>query len=97
MQLREEPGKQKTRSCRAQELGRSRAQGNEWQKEKGVPDIVEWLKSGSASLCYAFVKSSGLGASCRSSYVCGAQHAEGSRETSLRIWDCRFKCFSVSR
>jgi hypothetical protein len=29
---REEPGKQKTRSCRAQELSRSRAQGKERQK-----------------------------------------------------------------
>ena len=44
MQLREEPGKQKTRSCRAPELARSRAQGNEWQKEEGVPDLVESLK-----------------------------------------------------
>ena len=33
---REEPGKQKTRSCRAQELAGSSAQGNEWQK-KGRP------------------------------------------------------------
>ncbi len=31
MHLREEPGKQKTRSCRAQELSRSRAQGKERQ------------------------------------------------------------------
>jgi hypothetical protein len=29
----EEPGKQKTRSCRAQEFARSRAQEREWQKK----------------------------------------------------------------
>ncbi len=34
MQLREEPGKQKTGSCRAQELSRSRAQGKERRKWK---------------------------------------------------------------
>ena len=32
MELREEPGKQKPGSCRAQELSRSRAQGKEQQK-----------------------------------------------------------------
>ena len=30
----EEPGKQRTRSCRAQELSRSRAQGKAWRKWK---------------------------------------------------------------
>jgi hypothetical protein len=34
--LREEPGKQKTRSCRTQELARSSAQENEWQKKGGL-------------------------------------------------------------
>jgi len=33
MDLREEPGKQKPRSCRAQELARSRAQENAWKKK----------------------------------------------------------------
>jgi hypothetical protein len=33
MLLREEPGKQKTRSCRAQEFSRHSAQGNERQKK----------------------------------------------------------------
>src|SRR5260370_88874 len=33
-----EPGKQKTRSCRTQELARSSAQENEWQKKGGVLD-----------------------------------------------------------
>ena len=33
MHLGEEPGKQKTRSCRAQELARSSAQENERQKK----------------------------------------------------------------
>jgi hypothetical protein len=34
MTHREEPGKQKTRSCRAQELSRSCARENEWWKWK---------------------------------------------------------------
>jgi hypothetical protein len=34
MQLREEPGKQRPRSCRAQELARSRAQENERQNKE---------------------------------------------------------------
>ena len=34
--VREEPGKQKSRSCGAQELARSSAQGNERQKKSGV-------------------------------------------------------------
>ena len=34
----EEPGKQKPRSCRAQELARSSAQENEWQKKGGLLD-----------------------------------------------------------
>ncbi len=34
--VRAEPGKQKTRSCRTQELARSSARENEWQK-KGRP------------------------------------------------------------
>jgi hypothetical protein len=33
MGLRAEPGKQKTRSCRTQELARSSARGNEWKKK----------------------------------------------------------------
>src|SRR6266853_2738284 len=32
--VREEPGKQKPRSCRTQELARSSAQENEWQKKR---------------------------------------------------------------
>jgi hypothetical protein len=32
----EEPGKQKPRSCRTQELARSNAQENEWQKRAGL-------------------------------------------------------------
>src|SRR6185437_9578352 len=39
----------------------------------------------------------GCGAACGSSYFCGAQHAERSRELSLRISGFCFKCFSVSR
>ena len=31
--VREEPGKQKPRSCRAQELARSSAQEKQWQKK----------------------------------------------------------------
>ena len=41
----EEPGKQKSRSCRTQELARSSAQENEPQKKGDVPDsagIVWW-------------------------------------------------------
>src|SRR5713226_288317 len=34
----EEPGKQKTRSCRTQELARSSAQEKEWQKKGGLLD-----------------------------------------------------------
>ena len=34
--LAEEPGKQKTRSCRTQELARSSARENEWQKKSGL-------------------------------------------------------------
>jgi len=33
--VRAEPGKQKTRSCRTQELARSSARENEWQKKGG--------------------------------------------------------------
>jgi hypothetical protein len=33
MTFGEEPGKQKPRSCRAQELARSRAQENPWQEK----------------------------------------------------------------
>jgi hypothetical protein len=36
MVLREEPGKQKTRSCRTQELARSSARENEWQKKASL-------------------------------------------------------------
>jgi hypothetical protein len=38
MGFREEPGKQKTRSCRAQELARSSAQENERQKK-----VAYWI------------------------------------------------------
>jgi len=41
MESREEPGKQKTRSCRAQELARSRAQEKERQKKVDVPISVD--------------------------------------------------------
>src|SRR6266581_5144073 len=34
--VRAEPGKQKTRSCRTQELARSSARENEWQKKSGL-------------------------------------------------------------
>ena len=36
--VRAEPGKQKPRSCRTQELARSSARENEWQKKGGVLD-----------------------------------------------------------
>ena len=36
MQLREEPGKQKPRSCRTQELARRSAQKNERQKKANL-------------------------------------------------------------
>ncbi len=39
MVLREEPGKQKTRSCRTQELARSSARENEWQKKSGLTGL----------------------------------------------------------
>jgi hypothetical protein len=38
--VREEPGKQKPRSCRAQELARSRAQENARQKKDRLPKAV---------------------------------------------------------
>src|SRR6267142_451657 len=34
--VRAEPGKKKTRSCRTQELARSSARENEWQKKRGL-------------------------------------------------------------
>jgi hypothetical protein len=37
----EEPRKQKTRSCRTQELARSSAQENEWQKRTTGPTHPE--------------------------------------------------------
>ena len=36
MELGRNRGKQKPRSCRAQDLARSSAQGNEWQKKAGL-------------------------------------------------------------
>ena len=45
IQFREEPGKQRTRSCRAQELARSSAQENERQKKHSVSDSVAvWVE-----------------------------------------------------
>jgi hypothetical protein len=41
MVLRAEPGKQKPRSCRTQELARSSAQENERQKKAGLPDSTK--------------------------------------------------------
>src|SRR5260370_6839979 len=38
IELREEPGKQKTRRCRTQELARSSARENEWQKKGHLLD-----------------------------------------------------------
>ena len=38
--VREDPGKQKPQSCRAQELARSSAQKNERQKKGHLPDPV---------------------------------------------------------
>jgi hypothetical protein len=38
----EEPGKQKPRSCRTQELARSSARENEWQKKS---ELIELNKS----------------------------------------------------
>jgi hypothetical protein len=38
--VRAEPGKQKTRSCRTQELARSSARENEWQKKAHLPDSI---------------------------------------------------------
>jgi hypothetical protein len=43
---REEPGKQKTRRCRAQELSRSRAQENERQKKDVLLDSVRTRYNG---------------------------------------------------
>src|SRR5258706_1601004 len=37
--VRAEPGKQKTRSCRTQELARSSARENEWQKKSGLIEL----------------------------------------------------------
>jgi hypothetical protein len=39
--LRAEPGKQKPRSCRTQELARSSAQENEWQKKRRLLNSAE--------------------------------------------------------
>src|SRR5712664_2562801 len=39
--VRAEPGKQKTRSCRTQELARSSAQENERQKKVGLPNCED--------------------------------------------------------
>ena len=36
MAVRAEPGKQKTRSCRTQDLARRSARENEWQKKGGL-------------------------------------------------------------
>jgi len=36
--IRAEPRKQKPRSCRTQELARSSARENEWQKKGGLPN-----------------------------------------------------------
>src|SRR6266851_6961216 len=44
--VRAEPGKQKTRSCRTQELARSSARENEWQKKAALPD---WTKVGTTN------------------------------------------------
>jgi hypothetical protein len=40
--VREEPGKQKPRRCRAQELARSSAQENERQKKSGLLDSARF-------------------------------------------------------
>jgi hypothetical protein len=48
MTHREEPGKQKTRRCRAQELSRSCARENEWWKWK-VDRIVQLAFGGDRS------------------------------------------------
>jgi len=42
--VREEPGKQKSRSCRAQELARSSAQGNERQKKVWPTELSKRLQ-----------------------------------------------------
>ncbi len=39
--VQEEPGKQKRRSCRAQELARSSAQKSEWQKKVAYRNQLE--------------------------------------------------------
>jgi|SRR5580704_2312082 len=47
--VRAEPGKQKTRSCRTQELARSSARQNEWQKKDG---LLNWkIGAVSAETC----------------------------------------------
>jgi hypothetical protein len=47
--VREEPGKQKTRSCRAQELARSSAQENERRKKRKMKR--ELSQSGKDQCC----------------------------------------------
>jgi len=44
----EEPGKQKPRSCRAQELARSSAQEKQWQKKAGLLNWEDWCDMGGA-------------------------------------------------
>src|SRR5258706_145551 len=44
--VRAEPGKQKPRSCRTQELARSSAQENEWEKREGAVLSKERMRGG---------------------------------------------------
>ncbi len=61
MGSREEPGKQKTRRRRAQELSRSGAQEKERQKKKRLPQSVKSVREGEpASSGAAMLRDDGL-------------------------------------
>src|SRR5882724_979859 len=79
MLLRAEPGKQRPRSCRTQELARSSARENEWRKKAGLTDSTRIeMRSRSTSICeakkpsglYAHIKRP-LEAQCRASDTLG--------------------------
>src|SRR6267378_1841706 len=67
--VRAEPGKQKPRSCRTQELARSSARENEWQKKGGLlysARIERGSTLGSNNRCELFVPQGhhGIDAGC---------------------------------
>jgi hypothetical protein len=66
------------------------------RKKSGAGAPRDWSAENEQINSQAVGKITGCGADSGSSYFCGAQQAELSREISLRISGLRFKCFSVS-